>query len=96
MKLSMRMTQLFFAITVITGMQLLSAYQVYAGRMDSKEHAVQAYVRMLSQEKIRFHDVDKKISSSQCKYALVYVDNDNIPELIIDATDAEQTFHASG
>lgn len=87
---------LIIVILVVAGTCIFSENQVYAKNTDTKEQAVQAYRHMLAQKKIQFHEVDEKIRSSQCKYALVYVDDDNIPELVIDARNADHVSHASG
>ena len=96
MKYGKYIRHIFIAIAVIAGICFFSTDQVYAKNVDSKEQALRAYRSMLSKKKIQFHEVNEKISSAQCKYAILYVDNDNIPELVIDATDAEQVTHASG
>ena len=83
---------LILVMTVLCFPSMVSS----ASKKDRKQDAIKAYIDFLSQPTIKFHDLEERIKTSDCRFALVYVDNDNIPELVIDASDAEHIMHASG
>ena len=65
-----------------------------------KQEALNAYNRWLSGTKVQvmpkgFGSLCDRVSSSQVRFAIAYINNDSIPELIVQATDDEsQTFQS--
>lgn len=55
---------------------------VKADAASTKKKAVKAYKEFLSKEKIAW-DANWKVPAEECRFALVYIDKDNIPELVL-------------
>ena len=63
-----------------------------------KTKALKAYNTLMAKEKISFHSENPSItiSTKKCTFGLAQVDNDGIPELIVNAKKADGTNHATG
>lgn len=60
----------------------------------TKTKALKAYSKLLSQKNLKWSN-KLNVKSSKCKFALIYVDNNSVPELFVDASGAG-TNHVSG
>lgn len=80
------------SIMMLTMLLCLSNAEVQAASAQDK--ALSAYNKLLSQKTLTWSK-NLKVPTSKCKFALLYVDNNSIPELFIDAGGAG-TNHVSG
>lgn len=65
--------------------------------LNKRENALEAYSKMLSANQLTFYlDAENsiKINASDCKFAVVDVDSDFVPELVIQG--GEGTYHSTG
>ena len=65
-----------------------NCFSVNVHAASTKKKALKAYKKMLSKKKLRI-DVDeaKTVRTSKLSFAIAYIDNDNVPELILKRTD---------
>lgn len=75
---------------------LLCFSSTQAQAASTKDKALAAYNKLLSQKTLKWSNTnDFSVTTSKCKFALLYVDNNSVPELFIDAGGAG-TNHVSG
>lgn len=82
----------FISIIALTILLCFSNTEVQAASTQDK--ALSAYNKLLSQKTLTWSK-NLKVPTSKCKFALLYVDNNSIPELFVDAGGAG-TNHVSG
>lgn len=75
-----RKWSLFLVITVLV-MSCFSIKHVEAASQKSK--AIKAYKQFLSKSSITWTEDYTDVPSSDCKFALVYIDKDSVPELVL-------------
>lgn len=73
---------LLLALSLLIGIAAPCA-KVQAASQKSK--AIAAYKKLLTQKTVTF-DGNRKITMKNCKFALAYVDNNSVPELLLDTT----------
>lgn len=73
-------------VTCLTIVVLTLALTLTASAASKKKKAVNAYKKFLSKSTITIQNPKTKVKTKKLKFAVVYLDNDNIPELIIDRT----------
>ncbi len=73
----------------------MSTQRINAEAASKKSQAIKAYKKFLSKKTINWNNGKKKVQSSKCKFGLVYIDKDSVPELFVDASGAG-TQHIDG
>lgn len=73
---------------------LLFFNSVHAQAATAKTKALNAYNKLLSQKTLKWSD-KVTVSTSKCKFAVIYVDNNSVPELFVDGSSASLN-HATG
>lgn len=82
------------AIAMFTIILCFSSTQAQAA--STKDKALAAYNKLLSQKTLKWSNTNNfSVTTSKCKFALLYVDNNSVPELFVDASGAG-TNHVSG
>ena len=75
---------------LLTTLLLLFAFAMPASAASTKSKALKAYKKLLAQKEITFVDrwhTKASFPTSKMKFALVYLDNNTVPELVIDNLD---------
>ncbi len=73
----------------------MGAMPVCPEAASTKDLALRAYTKLLTQTYIKWNkDGTFKVKSQNCSFALAYIDNNSVPELIL--TNAKDTYHATG
>lgn len=91
-KYSKILTKCCVILAVVTALLLASGVQAQAATTKTK--AMNAYNKLLSQKTLTWTG-NQKIPTSKCKFAVIYVDNNSVPELFVDASNAGLN-HVSG
>lgn len=71
----------------MTAALLVCAQGMNAEAASPKTKAVKAYKKFLSQKTIKWDD-ENKVKTSKCKFGLIYIDNNSVPELFVDGSSA--------
>lgn len=72
-------------IVLCTLMVFLAAPGITAEAAPAKTKALKAYEKFLSKKEIAW-DANYKVPAADCEFAIVYLDNDNVPELVLHNT----------
>lgn len=92
--LSRRSLGAIFMILALVLTLAVPAFSVEPVQAASKKtQALKAYNKFLSKSTLNWNGA--KVKVSKCKFALVYVDKDSVPELLVDALSAG-SYHAAG
>ncbi len=83
-----------FCLVAIVFAVILTVNSTQAQAASTRTKALNAYNKLLSQKSLKWSG-KTKVSTNKCKFAVIYVDNDSVPELFVDAGGAG-TNHVSG
>lgn len=78
---NLRTILMLVCIAILTGILLPG---VHAEAASKKTKALKAYNKLLASDSIRWNDDGMTSNPADCSFALVYIDNNNVPELVID------------
>ena len=73
-----------FCLVAIVFAVILTVNSTQAQAASTRTKALNAYNKLLSQKSLKWSG-KTKVSTNKCKFAVIYVDNDSVPELFVDA-----------
>ncbi|MCD7746726.1 MAG: hypothetical protein LUI13_15850 [Lachnospiraceae bacterium] len=79
----MKKVKLRIWILIFWGLFLFTMNNSTAYAASAKSKALKAYSGLLSQDSIKWGSQSSVVSLSDCSFALIYLDNNAIPELLI-------------
>lgn len=82
-------------ITCLAFMLLMLFPGIHTQAATNRAKALKAYSKLLSQNQLQWND-SKSVQTAKCKFALIYVDKNNVPELFVDASGAGGLGHVDG
>ncbi|MCD8019568.1 MAG: hypothetical protein LUF92_08315 [Clostridiales bacterium] len=81
----MKRSHKFLRITpfLVLAFILLFGFSINTQAASKKSKALKAYKKVLSQSMIYAPNVGEYVSASECSFAIAYIDNNSVPELVI-------------